>query len=140
VAGELEIRRDQFQAFAAGRNADLTRREFELIGLLSDLGGRVIPREEIYERVWGYAMVHGDRSVDVFVRKLRQKLEKVSPDWRYIHTHFGIGYRFDPEHMDGSSGGVGAPAAAVTAAVGGEPAAAVAGEPAIAPVREPLHA
>jgi len=100
VAGELEIRRDQFQAFAGGRNADLTRREFELISLLSELGGQVIPREEIYERVWGYAMVHGDRSVDVFVRKLRLKLEKVSPDWRYIHTHFGIGYRFDAELAD----------------------------------------
>ena len=47
--------------------------------------------------MWGYAMAHGDRSVDVFVRKLRQKLEKVSPDWRYIHTHFGIGYRFAAE-------------------------------------------
>jgi hypothetical protein len=48
-------------------------------------------------------MVHGDRSVDVFVRKLRQKLEKVSPDWHYIHTHFGIGYRFAPEHVGGGS-------------------------------------
>ena len=57
-------------------------------------------REEIYQRVWGYAMVHGDRSVDVFVRKLRQKLEKVSPRWRYIHTHFGIGYRFAAEPLD----------------------------------------
>ena len=97
VAGELEVRVDQFQAFAAGRSADLTRREFELIQLLADHAGQVLPREEIYERVWGYAMVHGDRSVDVFVRKLRQKLEKVSPDWRYIHTHFGIGYRFAAE-------------------------------------------
>ena len=42
-------------------------------------------------------MAHGDRSVDVFVRKLRQKLEKASPGWRYIHTHFGVGYRFAPE-------------------------------------------
>jgi DNA-binding winged helix-turn-helix (wHTH) protein len=42
-------------------------------------------------------MARGDRSVDVFVRKLRQKLEKASPSWRYIHTHFGVGYRFDPE-------------------------------------------
>ena len=42
-------------------------------------------------------MAHGDRSVDVFVRKLRQKLAAPSPSWRYIHTHFGIGYRFDPE-------------------------------------------
>jgi DNA-binding response OmpR family regulator len=60
----------------------------------------VLQREEIYERVWGYAMVHGDRSVDVFVRKLRQKLERASPGWRYIHTHFGIGYRFAAEPAD----------------------------------------
>ena len=65
--------------------------------------------------MWGYAMVHGDRSADVFVRKLRQKLEKVSPGWRYIHTHFGIGYRFDPRSAD-----VAAPVAEV-APVAAEP-------------------
>ena len=99
-AGELEIRADQFQAFVGGRSVDLTRREFELIQLLADVAGQVLPREEIYQRVWGYAMVHGDRSVDVFVRKLRQKLEKASPQWRYIHTHFGIGYRFAAESLE----------------------------------------
>jgi DNA-binding winged helix-turn-helix (wHTH) protein len=62
----------------------------------------VLQREEIYQQVWGYAMAHGDRSVDVFVRKLRQKLEGASPAWRYIHTHFGVGYRFDPELRDGA--------------------------------------
>ncbi|MEA2352579.1 MAG: hypothetical protein QOJ14_993 [Thermoleophilaceae bacterium] len=101
VAGELEIRADQFQAFVGSRNIDLTRREFELVQLLADAQGRVLPREEIYQRVWGYAMAHGDRSVDVFVRKLRQKLEAASPGWTYIHTHFGIGYRFEPESRDG---------------------------------------
>jgi DNA-binding response OmpR family regulator len=101
VAGELEIRADQFQAFAAGRSVDLTRREFELLELLADAAGKVIQREEIYQAVWGYAMAHGDRSVDVFVRKVRQKLEKASPDWSYIHTHFGVGYRFDPERRGG---------------------------------------
>src|SRR3954451_15420567 len=85
VAGEVEIRADQYQAFVAGRSIDLTRREFELIELLSGAEGRVLEREEIYERVWGYAMARGDRSVDVFVRKLRQKLEKASPGWTYIH-------------------------------------------------------
>jgi len=100
IAGEIEIRADQFQAFVAGRSLDLTRREFELIQLLADVEGQVLQREEIYQRVWGYAMAHGDRSVDVFVRKLRQKLERASPDWRYIHTHFGIGYRFAPEHVE----------------------------------------
>lgn len=97
VAGELEIRADQFQAFVGSQSLDLTRREFELLQLLADSRGTVLQREEIYQRVWGYAMAHGDRSVDVFVRKLRQKLETASPRWNYIHTHFGIGYRFDPE-------------------------------------------
>jgi DNA-binding response OmpR family regulator len=97
AVGEIEIRADQFQAFARGVSVDLTRREFELIQLLAEAEGHVLQREEISERVWGYAMVHGDRSVDVFVRKLRQKLERASPGWRYIHTHFGIGYRFAPE-------------------------------------------
>jgi len=97
VAGELEIRADQFQAFVRGRSVDLTRREFELLELLAQAEGKVLQREEIYQAVWGYAMAHGDRSVDVFVRKVRQKLETASPDWSYIHTHFGVGYRFQPE-------------------------------------------
>src|SRR3954451_24518529 len=73
--GEVEIRADQFQAFVGGASVELTRREFELIQLLAEAEGQVLQREEIYQRVWGYAMVHGDRSVDVFVRKLRSKLE-----------------------------------------------------------------
>jgi DNA-binding response OmpR family regulator len=97
VAGEIEVRPDRFQAFVKGEPLDLTRREFELLYLLADERGQVLEREQIYQRVWGYAMAHGDRSVDVFVRKLRQKLEKHSPSWSYIHTHFGIGYRFEPE-------------------------------------------
>src|SRR4051812_21251413 len=76
TAGELEIRADQFQTFAAGRSVDLTRREFEVLQLLAQAKGKVLQREEIYQAVWGYAMAHGDRSVDVFVRKVRQKLEK----------------------------------------------------------------
>src|SRR5829696_3336402 len=92
VSGELEIRAAQYQAFVGGQSIGLTRREFELLQLLAEAHGQVI-----YQKVWGYAMAHGDRSVDVFVRKLRQKLHKHSANWTYIHTHFGIGYRFDPE-------------------------------------------
>ena len=103
VAGELEIRADQFQAFVGGASLDLTRREFELLQLLAEVKGQVLEREAIYQRVWGYAMAHGDRSVDVFIRKLRQKLEKRSPGWGYIHTHFGVGYRFDPEPVGGAA-------------------------------------
>ncbi len=100
VAGELQVRPDQFQAFVGDQSVGLTRREFELLQVLADSAGRVIEREDIYQRVWGYAMAHGDRSVDVFVRKLRGKLQRHSPGWNYIHTHFGIGYRFEPECDD----------------------------------------
>ena len=67
-----------------------------MLQLLAHAEGKVLQREEIYQQVWGYTMAHGDRSVDVFIRKVRQKLESASPDWHYIHTHFGVGYRFDP--------------------------------------------
>jgi DNA-binding response OmpR family regulator len=103
VSGELEIRADRFQAYVSGSSLDLTRREFELLQLLAEAKGQVLEREAIYQRVWGYAMAHGDRSVDVFIRKLRHKLETRSPGWSYIHTHFGVGYRFDPEAADASA-------------------------------------
>jgi DNA-binding response OmpR family regulator len=95
-AGQITIRPDLYQAYAGKTSLELTAREFEILSLLSQ-SDRVLRREEIYERVWGYAMAHGDRSVDVFVRKLRHKLRTGSPAWNYIHTHFGVGYRFAPE-------------------------------------------
>jgi len=122
VAGELEIRPDQFEAFAAGRPVGLTRREYELLSVLADAGGRVLERDDIYQRVWGYAMAHGDRSVDVFVRKLRSKLRQHSPSWEYIHTHFGVGYRFEADAAvpDGAP----SPESAEVASGAAEPAAA----------------
>ncbi|HEY2201193.1 MAG TPA: response regulator transcription factor [Solirubrobacteraceae bacterium] len=101
--GEITIRPDLYQAYAGELSLELTAREFEILHLLSQ-SDRVLRREEIYERVWGYAMAHGDRSVDVFVRKLRQKLRGASPRWSYIHTHFGVGYRFAPEPDEHSIG------------------------------------
>ncbi len=98
LVGEITIRPDLYQAYAGVNSLELTAREFEILNLLSQ-SDRVLRREEIYERVWGYAMAHGDRSVDVFVRKLRQKLRTSSPGWDYIHTHFGVGYRFAPEPL-----------------------------------------
>jgi DNA-binding response OmpR family regulator len=98
--GELRIRRDRFQAYVGEQSLNLTRREFEMLCLLAAHAGCVLEREAIYQHVWGYAMARGDRSVDVFVRKLRSKLERGSRDWRYIHTHFGVGYRFEPLPAD----------------------------------------
>jgi DNA-binding response OmpR family regulator len=95
TVGEITIRPDLYQAYKGEESLELTAREFEILHLLSQ-SDRVLRREEIYERVWGYAMAHGDRSVDVFIRKLRQKLRVASQRWSYIHTHFGVGYRFEP--------------------------------------------
>jgi DNA-binding response OmpR family regulator len=103
TAGELAIRPDRFDAYADGTPAGLSRKEFELLAQLAGAEGRVLEREDIYQRVWGYTMARGDRSVDVFVRKLRAKLEAVSPEWRYVHTHFGVGYRFAAERADGAA-------------------------------------
>ena len=75
-------------------DADRGRRS---AGLLGESEGKVLEREAIYQKVWGYSMAHGDRSVDVFIRKLRNKLERRSPSFSYIHTHFGVGYRFAAE-------------------------------------------
>lgn len=95
IVGEVMIRHELHQAFVGEISVELTAREFEILQLLAQ-SDRVMRREEIYERIWGYAMAHGDRSVDVFVRKLRHKLSVASPGWDYIHTHFGVGYRFEP--------------------------------------------
>jgi DNA-binding response OmpR family regulator len=96
-SGELAIRPDRYDAYVGEQAASLSRKEFELLRQLAAADGRVLEREDIYQRVWGYTMARGDRSVDVFVRKLRTKLEVVSPGWRYVHTHFGVGYRFAAE-------------------------------------------
>jgi DNA-binding response OmpR family regulator len=104
--GEIRLNSETFQAYAHGASAELTRLEYELLRQLAEAEGQVLPRELIYRRVWGYDMVHGDRSVDVFVRKLRTKLERVSPGWRYIHTHFGVGYRLWPQPVVNTAGQV----------------------------------
>ncbi len=95
----LEIRPAELQVLVGGQRAGLTVREFELFFVLSERLDGVVQRPEIYELMWSGKMPRRDRSVDVLVRKVRGKLELVAPDWRYIHTHFGIGYRFSPERI-----------------------------------------
>jgi DNA-binding response OmpR family regulator len=90
----LEIRPDELQALANGIRVGLTVREFQVLLVLAEREDHVVRRTDIYEQVWGGEMKQRDRSVDVFVRKLRNKLARAAPEWTYIHTHFGIGYRF----------------------------------------------
>jgi DNA-binding response OmpR family regulator len=95
----LEIRPGEKDVFVDGRRAGLTTREFQILHVLAERCDRVVTRPEIYDRVWGGQMAYRDRSVDVFVRKARRKLGNVAPNWIYIHTHFGVGYRFSPERV-----------------------------------------
>ena len=75
----------------------LTPREFGLLVALMRRPDRVLSRELLFELCWGHAMATNDRAVDVYVRKLRAKLERALPDWRFIHTHYRLGYRFSPD-------------------------------------------
>ncbi len=100
VIGNMEIRPEELQVLVDGRRVGLTVREFQTFHCLVEHADRVLTREQIYAEVWGGTMPRRDRSVDVFVRKIRTKLTACAPGWIYIHTHFGIGYRFCPEPLE----------------------------------------
>lgn len=102
VIGPLVLRPRESTALVEGRRVRLTVREFQLLHALALKEDSVVRRPELYDRIWGGKMAHRDRSVDVFVRKVRGKLAETSPDWVFIHTHFGIGYRLTPERAGGA--------------------------------------
>jgi DNA-binding response OmpR family regulator len=95
--GSLEIRPRQGLALAGGSALTLSVREFGLLVALARRDGDIVRREDLYAAVWGQRLRRGDRSIDVYVHKLRAKLETALPSWRFIHTHVGFGYRFAPE-------------------------------------------
>jgi DNA-binding response OmpR family regulator len=94
-AADLEIRPAEGLLLADGRVVMLSVREFRLLVAFARRADAVLSRAELYATVWGGPMRSGDRSVDVYVRKLRVKLAHASPQRRFIHTHQGFGYRFE---------------------------------------------
>jgi DNA-binding response OmpR family regulator len=96
-AGRLEIRPADHAALVDGRPLVLTVRELQLLTELAHNAERVMTREELYQTVWGRSYKKSDRSVDVYVGRLRAKLNRALPGRRFIHTHTGIGYRFSPQ-------------------------------------------
>jgi DNA-binding response OmpR family regulator len=96
-AGPLQIRPAQNVAILEGTTLRLTRHELGLLIALARSEGGIVSREDLAERAWARPLGAGDRSVDVYVRRLRQKLHDVAPAWEFIHTHFAFGYRFGPE-------------------------------------------
>jgi DNA-binding response OmpR family regulator len=93
-AGDLELRPAEFIAVAGDTPLELTARELHLLTALVEREGRIVSREELYRTVWGEGYRKSDRSVDVYVGRLRQKLADALPGQHLIHTHFGFGYRF----------------------------------------------
>jgi DNA-binding response OmpR family regulator len=97
IIGPLEIIPDEHLARVDGHTLTLSLRELRLLTELARHADRIVSREQLFELVWERSMRPGDRSVDVYVRKLRVKLESAMPDWCFIHTHFGFGYRLSAE-------------------------------------------
>jgi DNA-binding response OmpR family regulator len=95
--GELELRPDEFVVLAGGSPLAMTVRELNLLAALMERSGRIVSRDELYRVVWGDFRRKDDRSVDVYVGRIRHKLADAVPGWSFIHTHFGFGYRFEPE-------------------------------------------
>ncbi len=100
--GPLQILPGEHIARAKGRTLMLSIRELHLLTELARRADRIMGREELFRLAWGREMRPGDRSVDVYVRRLRVKLEQAMPGWRFIHTHFGFGYRLAPERSQAS--------------------------------------
>jgi DNA-binding response OmpR family regulator len=94
---DLEITPGEGLVRAGGQVLTLSVREFQLLVAMVQHAGGIVGREELCRTVWGRELRSGDRSVDVYVSKLRAKLERAVPDRRYIHTHPSFGYRFQPE-------------------------------------------
>jgi DNA-binding response OmpR family regulator len=97
AAGRLQIRPAEHAALVDGRPLSLTRRELQLLVILASHPQRIMSREELFAEVWGGQPRRDDRSVDVYISRLRAKLREALPDMRLIHTHNGLGYRFSPD-------------------------------------------
>jgi DNA-binding response OmpR family regulator len=95
--GRLEIRPAEHAALVDGRPLSLTVRELQLLQAMADQPQRILTREELFAAVWHGRPRPDDRSVDVYVSRLRAKLGAALPGTRLIHTHNGIGYRFSPD-------------------------------------------
>jgi DNA-binding response OmpR family regulator len=96
-AGRLEIRPDEHAALVDGRPLSLTVRELQLLTAFAFNAERIMSREELYATIWQRPPRRSDRSLDVYVSRLRAKLGEALPELVLIHTHSGIGYRFSAE-------------------------------------------
>ena len=92
---ELRIDPLSVQAYVKGKSADLTPTEFRLLYALALEGGRVMTRDELLQKIWGRRQTHRDRTVDVFVRKVRDKIDALGPRHSFVQTRYGVGYKLE---------------------------------------------
>jgi DNA-binding response OmpR family regulator len=97
---ELRIDPREVQAYVDGKSAELTPTEFRLLYALALDRGRVTTRDELLQKIWGRRETHRDRTVDVFVRRLRDKIDRISPLHTFIQTRYGVGYKLEPVRKD----------------------------------------
>lgn len=95
ISGELEINVNKYEVKKNGENIEITLREFELLKFLATQPDRIFSREKLLENVWGYEYYGDVRTVDVTVRRLREKIEADASMPRYIITKRGVGYYFN---------------------------------------------
>jgi two-component system alkaline phosphatase synthesis response regulator PhoP len=93
---ELRLDPANVEAYVDGEGAGLTPTEFRLLYALALEQGRVVGRDELLQKVWGRRATHRDRTVDVFVRKLREKIDERTPRHAFLHTRYGVGYKLEP--------------------------------------------
>jgi DNA-binding response OmpR family regulator len=93
---ELLIDPREVQAYVDGESAQLTPTEFRLLYQLALDRGRVVTRDELLQRIWGRRETHRDRTVDVFVRRLRDKIDRRAQRHTFVQTRYGVGYRLEP--------------------------------------------
>ena len=93
-SGDLEIDLESRRCYIQGVEKNLTAKEFDLLELFMKNPGKVYSRENLLNTIWGYGYPGDARAVDVHVRRLREKIEAVPSDPKYIHTKWGVGYYF----------------------------------------------
>jgi DNA-binding response OmpR family regulator len=93
---ELRIDPREVQAYVDGKSAALTPTEFRLLYALALDRGRVTTRDELLQKIWGRRETHRDRTVDVFVRRLRDKIDRPASKHTFIQTRYGVGYKLEP--------------------------------------------
>jgi DNA-binding response OmpR family regulator len=104
---ELTIDPREVQAFVDGESAGLTPTEFRLLYQLALDKGRVSTRDELLQKLWGRRESHRDRTVDVFVRRLREKIDRRASQHTFIQTRYGVGYKLEAVRKDRAPAGSG---------------------------------